>query len=143
MQLLHTSHISKHIDVDIQLLLEENKFSAELLLVLEIIKGMGVPVAQIRVSGGGARSKFWRQLQADVYGQPVHTINAAEGPATEPAVLLVERPHLMKCTSPWRGWSDGFIAASHCRPWWAPVWRRRNSRRSIHIWTGTGELGVS
>jgi xylulokinase len=54
---------------------------------LELIKGLGVPISQIRVSGGGARSKFWRQIQADVYGQPVVTINAVEGPAYGVALL--------------------------------------------------------
>jgi xylulokinase len=54
---------------------------------LEIIKGMGVPVRQIRVSGGGAVSKFWRQMQADIYGKSVSTINAAEGPAFGVAIL--------------------------------------------------------
>ena len=54
---------------------------------LEVIKGMGVKVREIRVSGGGARSRFWRQLQADIYGQRVVTINAAEGPAFGVALL--------------------------------------------------------
>ncbi|MEZ6045313.1 MAG: xylulokinase [Planctomycetaceae bacterium] len=54
---------------------------------LEIIKGMNVPVNEIRVSGGGARSPFWRQMQADIYGQPVCTINAEEGPAYGVALL--------------------------------------------------------
>jgi xylulokinase len=54
---------------------------------LEIIKGMGVPIREIRVSGGGARSKFWRQMQADVFGQAVRTINASEGPAFGVALL--------------------------------------------------------
>lgn len=54
---------------------------------LELIKGLDVPVSQIRVSGGGARSRFWRQMQADVYGQPVVTINAQEGPAFGVALL--------------------------------------------------------
>jgi xylulokinase len=54
---------------------------------LEIIKSMHIPVKQIRVSGGGARSAFWRQLQADIYGQPVVTINASEGPAYGVALL--------------------------------------------------------
>jgi xylulokinase len=54
---------------------------------LEVIKGMGVKVREIRVSGGGARSAFWRQLQADIYGQRVVTINAAEGPAFGVALL--------------------------------------------------------
>jgi len=54
---------------------------------LEILKEMGVPVKQIRVSGGGARSEFWRTMQADVYGRPVLTINASEGPAYGAALL--------------------------------------------------------
>ena len=33
---------------------------------LEIIEGLGVPVRQIRASGGGSRSPLWRQIQADV-----------------------------------------------------------------------------
>ncbi len=54
---------------------------------LEIIRDMEVPVKQIRLSGGGARSEFWRQLQADIYGQKVVTINAEEGPAFGVALL--------------------------------------------------------
>ena len=54
---------------------------------LELIKGLGVPITEIRASGGGARSDFWRQMQADVYGHPVVTINASEGPAYGVALL--------------------------------------------------------
>jgi len=54
---------------------------------LEIIRSMGVEVEQIRLSGGGAKSEFWRQLQADVYAQSVCTINASEGPAYGAALL--------------------------------------------------------
>ena len=54
---------------------------------LEIIKSMQIPVSEIRLSGGGARSQFWRQMQADIYGQPVCTINAEEGPAYGGALL--------------------------------------------------------
>ncbi len=54
---------------------------------LEIIKGMDIPVREIRLSGGGARSEFWRQMQADVYGHKVVTINAEEGPAFGVALL--------------------------------------------------------
>lgn len=54
---------------------------------LELIRGLGVPIEQIRLSGGGATSPFWRQLQADIYGQQVVTINAAEGPAYGAALL--------------------------------------------------------
>lgn len=54
---------------------------------LELIRGLGVPMTEIRVSGGGAKSEFWRQMQAEIYGQPVVTINAAEGPAFGVALL--------------------------------------------------------
>lgn len=54
---------------------------------LEIIHSMGIEVGEIRLSGGGAKSGFWRQMQADVYEHPVCTINAGEGPAYGVALL--------------------------------------------------------
>ncbi len=54
---------------------------------LEIIKEMNIPVREVRLSGGGARSKFWRQLQADLYGHKVVVTNAHEGPAYGVALL--------------------------------------------------------
>ncbi|MEC7564922.1 MAG: xylulokinase [Planctomycetota bacterium] len=54
---------------------------------LEIIQSMGVPTRQIRVSGGGAKSKLWRQMQADVFGKKTVTINAEQGPAYGVALL--------------------------------------------------------
>lgn len=54
---------------------------------LELMKGLGIPTEEIRASGGGARSDFWRQMQADIYGAPVVTINASEGPAFGVALL--------------------------------------------------------
>ena len=54
---------------------------------LELVRASGVAVRQVRLSGGGARSKFWRTMQADIYGSTVSTINAAEGPAFGVALL--------------------------------------------------------
>jgi xylulokinase len=54
---------------------------------LTILLEMGVPVEQIRASGGGGRSALWRQIQADVFRRPVVTVNAAEGPAYGAALL--------------------------------------------------------
>lgn len=54
---------------------------------LEIIDSLSIPVREIRLSGGGARSQFWRQIQADIYGKKVLTINAEEGPAYGVALL--------------------------------------------------------
>lgn len=54
---------------------------------LEIIRQLGVPVKQIRASGGGSRSPLWRKIQADVFGQKVVTLNAEQGPAFGVALL--------------------------------------------------------
>jgi len=53
----------------------------------EILEEMGVPVSQVRASGGGARSEVWRQIQADVTGYDHVTINIDEGPALGVALL--------------------------------------------------------
>jgi xylulokinase len=54
---------------------------------LEIIRGLGVPVKEIRVSGGGSKSPLWRQIQADGFGQKAVTLNAEQGPAYGVALL--------------------------------------------------------
>jgi xylulokinase len=54
---------------------------------LTIFKELGIPVRAIRVGGGGARSPLWRQIQADVYGQAVETVQAEEGAAYGAALL--------------------------------------------------------
>jgi xylulokinase len=54
---------------------------------LELIREMGASITQVRLSGGGGRNPLWRQIQADIYGQDVHTINATEGPAFGVALL--------------------------------------------------------
>jgi xylulokinase len=54
---------------------------------LAIFEGLGVPIKQIRASGGGARSALWRQIQADCFDRKVVTINSEEGPAYGVALL--------------------------------------------------------
>ena len=46
---------------------------------IEIFRELGAPMNSIRLGGGGAHSPLWRQIQADVYGQAVGTIEADEG----------------------------------------------------------------
>jgi xylulokinase len=48
---------------------------------LEIMVGLGTSPVQIRATGGGAKSAFWRQLLADVLGRPIVRTVADEGPA--------------------------------------------------------------
>ena len=48
---------------------------------------MQVPVRNIRLGGGGARSPLWRQIQADIYGHEVEILAAEEGAAYGGALL--------------------------------------------------------
>ena len=52
-----------------------------------IFEEMKVPVRNIRLGGGGARSRLWGQIQADVYGHEVEIVEAEEGAAYGAAVL--------------------------------------------------------
>ncbi len=54
---------------------------------LELARDQGAPVARMRISGGGSRSPFWRQLMADVFRTEVATVNAAHGAAFGAALL--------------------------------------------------------
>ena len=63
---------------------------------LEIMREMGVSITQVRASGGGAKSKMWRQLQADVNKAPLVTTNIDEGPAYGAALLATVATGLYK-----------------------------------------------
>jgi xylulokinase len=54
---------------------------------VEIMRKRGVTISEIRASGGGAASEFWRQMQADMYNGKVVTINTQEGGALGVALL--------------------------------------------------------
>ncbi|MEX2168027.1 MAG: xylulokinase [Pirellulales bacterium] len=54
---------------------------------LDLMIEQGVAVNEVRATGGGAKSLFWRQLQADVFGQRVYAMAADEGPAFGVALL--------------------------------------------------------
>ncbi|HEX5075830.1 MAG TPA: xylulokinase [Gemmatimonadaceae bacterium] len=54
---------------------------------LSILQELGLSPSQLLLTGGGAKSSFIRQLQADVYGVPVSTVNREEGPAYGAALL--------------------------------------------------------
>jgi xylulokinase len=56
---------------------------------LDIIEGLGVPLASVRLSGGGARSLFWRRMLADIFGKRVVTLQTQEGSAYGAALLAM------------------------------------------------------
>jgi xylulokinase len=79
---LTASHTRGHV---VRSILEGVAFS--LMDTLSLFEAMGVPVASIRLGGGGARSELWRQIQADVYNHEVEIVEAEEGAAYGAALL--------------------------------------------------------
>ncbi len=55
--------------------------------ILDIFGAVGVEATRVRLGGGGARTAFWRQLQADVYATAVELPNTEEGPAFGAALM--------------------------------------------------------
>src|SRR5258708_30858484 len=56
---------------------------------LDIIEQLDVPISSVRVSGGGARSPFWRRLLAKILGKPVVTLETQAGSAYGAALLAM------------------------------------------------------
>src|SRR5258706_5115546 len=79
---LTASHTRAHV---IRAILEGVAYS--LRDTFTIFQEIKVPVKTIRLGGGGARSPLWRQIQADVYGQQVETVEAEECAAYGAAIL--------------------------------------------------------
>ena len=54
----------------------------------ELMKNAGLEnISQVRVTGGGARSSFWRQILADILQAKILTVNTTEGAAYGAALL--------------------------------------------------------
>jgi xylulokinase len=79
---LTASHTRAHI---VRAILEGVAFSLQ--DSFRIFGEMDVPVARVRLGGGGARSPLWRQIQADVYGHAIEIVTAEEGAAYGAAIL--------------------------------------------------------
>ncbi len=79
---LSASHTRAHV---VRAILEGVAYSLK--DTFTIFDEMRVPVERIRVGGGGARSKLWRQIQADVYAHEVEFLEAEEGAAYGAAIL--------------------------------------------------------
>jgi xylulokinase len=56
---------------------------------LDLIAQLGTPVASVRLSGGGARNPFWRQMLADIFGVRVAMVETLEGSAYGAALLAL------------------------------------------------------
>jgi xylulokinase len=58
-----------------------------LLDCLSIMEDLGIKPAEVRFTGGGARSKLWASIVADVFARRVVLLEADEGPAYGAALL--------------------------------------------------------
>ncbi|RLG78094.1 MAG: xylulokinase [Thermoprotei archaeon] len=54
---------------------------------IELMKSIGISAHQIRVLGGGSRSRLWKQVIADVFGTEVTTMLVDEGSSYGAAIL--------------------------------------------------------
>jgi xylulokinase len=63
---------------------------------LRRLRQLGVKPSQIRVTGGGAKSKFWRQIMADIFDTEVVTIKVSEGAACGAALQAMWCWHLQR-----------------------------------------------
>jgi xylulokinase len=53
----------------------------------EIMKAMGINIPVVSINGGGAKSKLWCEIMADVLNVKVVKLNSNEGPAYGAAIL--------------------------------------------------------
>jgi xylulokinase len=54
---------------------------------LALVRSLRLPIEEVRLTGGGARSPVWRQIVADVLGVPIVALATEEGPAHGAALL--------------------------------------------------------
>jgi len=69
---------------------------------LERFRALGVTPTEIRITGGGTKSPFWRQLCADVFGVPTVCLHSSEGAALGGAIQAA-----------WAAGEDHSIGALH------------------------------
>ncbi len=61
--------------------------SCGLLDGLNCLRALGAETSEIRVTSGGAKSHFWVQMLADMFGAPCRSLESDEGPAMGAALL--------------------------------------------------------
>ena len=54
---------------------------------LQVFEELGIKIEQVIASGGGAKSKVWKQIQADIFNKEVFTTQSVEQAAMGAAIL--------------------------------------------------------
>lgn len=55
--------------------------------IITAIQRAGVEIRECRITGGGTKSPLWNQMQADIYGRPVATVQTSDTGALGAAML--------------------------------------------------------
>jgi xylulokinase len=77
--LRHTkAHFARSILESVAFMLKKN---------LDLVEALGMPVDRVRSTGGGARSRFWLQIKADVLQKPVEAVEVEEAALLGAALL--------------------------------------------------------
>lgn len=61
--------------------------SYETAMILDNFARRGIKIEKVRASGGGAKSAFWGQLQADIFGLPVERLKVDDATILGAAIL--------------------------------------------------------
>jgi len=59
----------------------------EMKLNVALLEQAGVAIQSMRITGGGAKSRTWIQLKADIMGKPIASLYASEGTSVGTAIL--------------------------------------------------------
>lgn len=54
---------------------------------IEAVESMGIPVEEIRVLGGGSKSKVWNQIKADITGRTIYTTENSDAACLGAAII--------------------------------------------------------
>lgn len=54
---------------------------------IEAVEAMGIPVKEIRVLGGGSKSKVWNQIKADITGRTIYTTENSDAACLGAAII--------------------------------------------------------
>jgi D-xylulose kinase len=73
--------------------------SYEIRTNVEVMRELGLPIKEVRVTGGAARSEVWMQIQADVLRTPVIRTQMEEATAVGAAILAFKGIGVFKSVS--------------------------------------------
>ena len=83
---------------------------------LQRLRTLGITPTEIRITGGGSKSAFWRQLCANVFDCPVVTLAESEGAALGAAIQALAAAETKKTVNEWSAQLVEVNAAERVEP---------------------------